>query len=310
MTLTMRPYRNEDDFWRIRNFLREVFLLNDRHEQSWHVARFDYWRWHFVKNLNACPPLEQVIFIWETPTGRIGAVLHPFGMNEAFLAVHPDFRTTGLESKMIAIGEAKLTHPNANGDRHLFISAGAQDQLRQQVLAGRGFTRRDQMVHRWYRDLDTPIPDVPVAGGYQIRAMGSQEELPARSWASWTAFHPDEPDEAYDNDGGAWMLNLQAAPLYRRDLDIVAATPEGEIASFCTIYYDDYTRSAVCVLVGTAQGHQRHGLGKAVITGGLKRLKTMGCTRVFANAYDPPANALYRSALGTMAKSYSWIKRF
>ena len=51
MQLTMRAYQNEDDYWRIRVFLREVFLLNERREVSWHVARFDYWRWHGVENL-------------------------------------------------------------------------------------------------------------------------------------------------------------------------------------------------------------------------------------------------------------------
>ena len=35
MTLTMRPYRGEDDYWRIRAFLRDVFLLNDRRELCW-----------------------------------------------------------------------------------------------------------------------------------------------------------------------------------------------------------------------------------------------------------------------------------
>lgn len=32
------------------------------------------------------------------------------------------------------------------------------------------------------------------------------------------------------------------------------------------------------------------GLGKAGLTEGVQRLQKMGCTRMFANAYDPPAN--------------------
>jgi hypothetical protein len=43
-TLQMRPHQNEEDFWRICQFLRQVFLLNQRRELSWHVARFDYFR--------------------------------------------------------------------------------------------------------------------------------------------------------------------------------------------------------------------------------------------------------------------------
>jgi len=50
MPPTFRPYQTEDDYWRIRSFLREVFLFNGRREHSWHVARLDYWRWHLVVN--------------------------------------------------------------------------------------------------------------------------------------------------------------------------------------------------------------------------------------------------------------------
>lgn len=38
MNLTFRPYLTENDFWRMRDFLRQVFLLNDRLERSWHAA--------------------------------------------------------------------------------------------------------------------------------------------------------------------------------------------------------------------------------------------------------------------------------
>ena len=41
MRLTLRPYQDENDYWRIRAFLREVFLLNGRRERSWHVPRLE-----------------------------------------------------------------------------------------------------------------------------------------------------------------------------------------------------------------------------------------------------------------------------
>jgi len=44
MKLILRPLTDSNDYFRARNFLREVFLLNDRLEHSWHVARLDYWR--------------------------------------------------------------------------------------------------------------------------------------------------------------------------------------------------------------------------------------------------------------------------
>ena len=137
--------------------------------------------------------------------------------------------------------------------------------------------------------------------------MGDAEEYPARSWASWRAFHNDEPDENYDGDF-SWYANLQSAPLYRRDLDVIAVASDGSIAAFCTIFYDDYTRSAVTVLVGTAVEHWRRGLGKAVITEGLRRLKEMGCTLVFSTAHNEPADFLYHSVMQEMKITDTWLK--
>ena len=49
MALIQQTYHSESDYWRIRNFLREVFFLNDRFEHSWHVARLDHWSVVWVK---------------------------------------------------------------------------------------------------------------------------------------------------------------------------------------------------------------------------------------------------------------------
>jgi len=46
MNPTFRPYQTEDDFWRMREFLRQVFLLDNGLKRSRHVARLDYARWH------------------------------------------------------------------------------------------------------------------------------------------------------------------------------------------------------------------------------------------------------------------------
>ena len=78
MNLIMRPYQDEDDYWRIREFLRQVMLFNDRREFSWHVARWDYW-WWFANPSMEHLPLEENVFIWETQSGQIAAVLNPEG---------------------------------------------------------------------------------------------------------------------------------------------------------------------------------------------------------------------------------------
>lgn len=105
--------------------------------------------------------------------------------------------------------------------------------------------------------------------------------------------------------------NIQNAPLYRRDLDLVAVAPDGAIASFATIWFDDVTRSAYFEPVATVPAHRRRGLGKAVLTEGLRRLKRMGVVVAFVGGSSLPANALYASVMGKeLDLSETWIKEW
>lgn len=303
----LRLFEKEDDYWHIRNYLREVFLLNGRNEHSWPVARLDYWRWHLVYNCRVCESVEKAIFIWETKKGEIAAVANTLGSGEIRLHVHPRYRSVELEREMLTCSEENLSFFDGSERRHVYLPVDASDEFRQDILKQRGFVKQTGTSHKWWNNLETYIPDPIIPSTYLIRSMGDLDEHPRRSWASWRAFHSDEPVENYDGDW-SWYQNIQSAPLYRRDLDVVAITADGEIASFATLYYDDFTRSAVCVLVGTAVEHQRRGLGKAVLLEGFTRLQKMGCTRVFATAYDPPADALYGSVMHSYVLAETWLK--
>lgn len=308
MKPSLRKISEPDDPWRVRQFLREVFLLNERREHSWHVARWDYLQWHLIANCQVCPPLEQVISIWETPGGQIAAVLHPVDPDEAFIHIHPEFRSAAFEAQIITHALESFENRLPDGTRRLYVPVDEDDRLRKEVLAQLGFTGRGNLGFEHYRDLDD-IPAVEVAPGYCVRSMGGSEDHPARNWASWQAFHPDEADENFDPDP-SWIQNIQRAPLYRRDLDVVAATADGQIAAFCTLYYDDATRSGVTDLVGTATPHQRRGLGEAVVFEAMRRAREMGCTRVFAKATDTPADLFYSQVMPVRLISETWIKDY
>ena len=87
MQPAFRPFQNEDDFWRMRQFLRQVFLLNRRLQRSWHVARLDYARWHTCLNC-AQVTLEEVVSLWEAD-GEIVAFMMPDGGTRRGALVRP-----------------------------------------------------------------------------------------------------------------------------------------------------------------------------------------------------------------------------
>jgi len=310
MNINIRQYQTEDDFWRIRSFLRDVFILNDRRMLSWPVARLDYWRWHGIMNLSQ-GRLEEHLFLWETEAGNIAAVLNCEEIGQAFLQIHPAFKTEDLEEQMISLAEEHLRAPSRRGGLVLWVWSDAGDSQRQAILARRGFTHiADADEHQWRRSLEQPITENLVRDAYTVRSLGDISELPSRSWASWRAFHSDEPDEKYDSDW-SWYLNIQAAPLYRRDLDLVAIATDGEVAAFTTIWYDDVTRCGCFEPIGTVPEHQRRGLASSLIIEGMRRLKRMGATQAVTSGGTPPANALYQSVLGPVYDLYQlWGKRW
>ncbi len=285
----------------MRQFLREVMLLNDLHQHSWHIARLDYWWWFAQPDLEKMN-LKDVIFFWETETGEIAAVLNPEGKGQAYLQTHPKYRTPELEEEMIATAEENLKHPNREGRQRSLVYANSTDTLRHDILKRHGYQKVErpetsEIIHIF--PLSKEIAEVKTPASYTIRALGHGLELLERCYASGLGFHDDDINTARENrEDPTWYHHIQNAPLYRRDLDIVAIARDGSIASFCTVWFDDVTRTAYFEPVATVPKHQRHGLGKAVLTEGLKRLKTMGAKIATVGGYSDAANGLYFSVFG------------
>jgi mycothiol synthase len=308
MKLVQRNLRDDNDYWRIRQFLREVLVLNDLQEFSWSVPRLDYWRFFGMNSIHPFASLPEIIFLWESSEGQIAAVLNPEDPGNTFVQIHPAFKSKDLEAELITAAEERLSIVR-NGKRQVAVWADSQDELRLGILKERSYVRGPETEKQWRRDLDAPIPDVPVAEGYIIRPLGDQSELPARSWASWRGFHPDEPEEKYQ--GWEWYHNIQCCPLYRRDLDIVAAAPDGSIASFATFWFDDATRTVYIEPVATVPEHLRKGLARAVITEGLRRVQRLGAQRAFVGGLEPGPDALYSSVLSPdHDRLEQWVKEW
>jgi mycothiol synthase len=81
----------------------------------------------------------------------------------------------------------------------------------------------------------------------------------------------------------------------RRDLDLIVSAPDGSVAAFCTIWFDDVTRTGAFEPVATMPAQQRRGLGKAIMIEGPRRLQRLGATQVTVGSYSVQAGALYAS---------------
>lgn len=312
MKLTLRKYQDENDYWKARAFLREVFLLNDSRQLSWDICRFDYWRWHGVANLESYR-MEDVLHFWETPDGHIAAMMNPEGSGQAFLHIHPQLRTPGLEEEILTVAEHTLAVPTEDGQLRLTVWAVDCDHPRQELLFHRGYVKGSGPEYMRYQDITDATPDFSSPSGYIIRSLsGDGLELLERCYASGLGFHDGDIRIAVDNrNDSTWYHNIQNAPLYRQNLDIVAIAPDGSIAAFCTVWFDDVARIGIFEPVATVPAYQRRGLGKAVMSEGMRRLKKLGGTKAFVGSYSEEAGALYAS-MGFTAYELNepWVKLF
>jgi GNAT superfamily N-acetyltransferase len=309
MSPRFRPYQTEDDFWAMRTLLRQSFTLNNHRQINWHVARLDYARWHTCLNC-ANVTLNEVVTLWEADGELIAFLMPDGGRGEAHLNIHPAYRTPELIEAMLKVAEEKLPSQESDGRQKLVVWSPGDDAVLQSLLAQRGYTKGDWPETQHRRRMDDPIPEVSLAPGYTIRPLGDGLELLERCYASGLGFHEGDIRVAVDNrNDPTWYRNIQTAPLYRRDLDLVAIGPTGDIAAFCTIWFDDVTRSAYFEPVATVPAHQRRGLGKALMFEGLRRLQKMGAITAFVGGYSPAANALYFAVMGPeFDLSEPWVK--
>ena len=290
MELIRRAYRGDDDYWRMRNFLRENYSRLGSMQYGWHVAYLDHWRWHYIATCRECESVARATLLWETSEGKLAALLTAVCHDEVALHIDPDFRSVELEKEMMMAAEEAYSDAMPIGTgRILYVPVMNGDVLRQSILEARGYQKGTTWEHYWFRDISKMLPQRVSPDGYLIRSMGDIDEHPARSWCSWLTFHEGEAVENYDGDW-AWFRNLQSAPLYRRDLDLVAVTEDGTMAAFCTISYDDTTRSAFCVLWGTAAGHRQQGLDEALLVEGMHRLQGLGCDQLITFAMTESEN--------------------
>ena len=76
------------------------------------------------------------------------------------------------------------------------------------------------------------------------------------------------------------------SPVYDHNLDIVAASADGQIGAFCIVWMDALNQVGLFEPVGTHPDFQRKGLGTAVMLEGLRRLQEGGMKQAIVSTFE------------------------
>jgi GNAT superfamily N-acetyltransferase len=281
-------------------FLGDLFEKTQSYE-NWFPDRFE----------NSSDNREDGIRVWEEHSGqsspiqrKIVALATRDSPRDFFLSVDPDYRY--LEREMIEWIEQHFRKGKRDEQtkKKLRINILEGNPKREALLTDLGF--RNDQVYGYYRirNAALPLPDHECPEGFEIRSIKRTEFDQQASLIRRVFGH----GEWFTAEVLEWLANCS---FYREELDLVAVTPEGTIASFCTFRLDPTSKIISLEPMGTNPDYRRLGLGKAIMTEGIKRSMKYGPPFFYIDgaANTSAANRLYdETGFNEKYAIYSWVK--
>jgi len=263
-SISSRPFRDEDDWWRVRDLIIELFPLVPA-GAGWEIRRWDGRRFHSED------PWEWAVLercrLWFADEALVAAAFSEGAAADVHLLVHPDHR--GLEGEMLDWATGALSSPKPG--HHLDHDVFDDDSYRIGLLEERGFARLDsrRVVRR--QVLGDVIAPMELAPGYKLRP---------------TASHPDDYQRMADllngsfgrasHTSGEYQGFSKDSPSFRHDLNLVAEAPDGSFAAHAGFTFDAANRCGILEPVCTHPDHRKRGLALGLITEGLNRVRALG----------------------------------
>jgi mycothiol synthase len=287
MTITARPYRDLRD-------LKEMQAVLTAGRQAANCAYYvhpgdlSWWLFHTDEN-----QLQQKVCLWEWNTHLAGWSLLSTSTRTFDVFVRPEMHGRSLEAKILLWAEEvhsrRLQDLHSRDIRTMWVAE--TDRCRIHWLEMRGFDPSPNCMFLMERSLEEVPQDAKLPPGFQVRPVAGEQEVRLRAAVSHAAFGSQKPFEDY------WprLLRFMRSPVYNSSLDLVTVSPEGNFASFCIVWADSDNKIGLFEPVGTHPDFQGRGLGKAVLTAGLQRLRSMGMTHcsVCVESDNLPAIRLY-----------------
>jgi ribosomal protein S18 acetylase RimI-like enzyme len=215
-----------------------------------------------------------------------------------FGGVRPDARGKGLGRRLVAWHEARARQQLATSDALIpgWIMAYVETRAPQTIST---FERAGFEIRRYFlelrRDLSEPIVDRPLADGLRL--------------VEWTADLDDEVlsarNDSFRDHWGSQSVTQEnwtsyaTGPHTRRDLSVLAVTPEGEVAGFVTtsVTEDDWPgqgfSSGYIGLVGVRRAWRGKGIAPSLLGSAMTAMKQVGLEKAVLDVdAENPSGAL------------------
>ena len=306
MKIDHHAYREEEDDQRIRAFIGDCYKVT---HHPFHSLDPPNWERFIVSSKLGAD--RNRIHLWQMtdhPQYKlVGLVVYQRQRDEFSCLVHPEI--LGIDDLIYEWVEKghKGAIATQNDKVSLKCSVCEGNDRQKKILVRRGYTRGPIGTVFRRRPLTGIVAKPLLPSGYALHGVPqlSAELLLERALIEGSLFNHEITVD--------FLEGLQRTPAYRPELDLAITTPTGNIAAFCTLWFDNTTRAGFVEPMGTTAGHRQQGLAKALLLEGFQRLQKMGAEILYLghSAGNKAANQLYESVgLTLFDREYLWQKIF
>ncbi|MEA4962907.1 GNAT family N-acetyltransferase [Lutispora sp.] len=270
MEIKFRRYQS-DDFDRMHSF-----FINSNH-------KLGYIRnWTFDR-MNFSPCFGQImhdytehwpdeIGIWEYENGEIAAIVCSEGEENGIVFINIDRFDLPRDfyRELFEFGEENISIMDGP-NKTVWVEIPENDPL-EAIAKERGYSIDYSLafnILKMENEFDVSIPE-----GFRITTY-NETTAEQKAIAHARAFgYIDEP--IYVERSKKAFEALAAAKDFYPEYGVFIVAPDGEIASFCCVWYDELNKYVSPEPVGTIPEYQKLGLGQAAVYEALNRVKRLG----------------------------------
>ncbi len=221
------------------------------------------------------PSVRAVTRLW-LDGGKIAGFAYIDDYNNLQFEIDPAARSTRLEDEIVEWGLTCVKKRNIETGIGNTLDACFDRKNSWQIalLERFGFVRDSVRTLRYTRSLSEPIAAHAFPRGFSLRCVAGEQEVECLVTLHRAAF-------GTQNMTVERRLAIMRAPQYVRELDFVAAAPDGEWSAFCICgFADENNRVGYTDPIGVHPRYQNLGLGTAIVSAGLQALKDRGANVV------------------------------
>lgn len=252
------PYRLSS--WSLDDPENVALWFDEKDElMGWAVLQTPFWTIDYICHPSAESNLHAEILAWAD--GRARATLHtPLG--------HPAWYVMVFEEQTDRIRDLELAGFQCQADV-------GEDSWSKVLMC---------------RSKDTAVRVYEPPSGYTVRSLAGEEETEAYVELHRSVFESK-------NMTASWRSRTLKHPSYKRDLDILVESPEGDLVAFCIGWLNETSMECQIEPLGCHKDFRQYALGRVALSECLYRLQSMGVENIFVetDSYRNTAFRLYES---------------